>query len=120
MYLWWDPINKAEFQAASGYPGFSSHGLGQIWRLGLAVKEATTQTTPASQRQFMIANWGDPAINLSSAQDIVRGWRSDGGDTTPALPPAPLAAARHHLHRRRRRRHRTHLPSAPAKGGCAV
>jgi esterase/lipase len=93
MYLWWDPINKAEFQAASGYPGFSSHGLGQIWRLGLAVKEAAAQTAPASQRQFMITNWGDPAINLSSAQDIVRGWRSNGGDTRayrfPLLPWLP-------------------------------
>jgi esterase/lipase len=93
IYLWWDPINKANFQATSGYPGFSSHGLGQIWRLGLAVQKAAAAAAPASQRQLMVTNWGDPAINLASADDIVRSWRSHGADVHtyrfPLLPWLP-------------------------------
>jgi esterase/lipase len=92
-YIWWDPIHKAEFQATSGYPGFSSHAMGQIWRLGLAVKEAAEQNAPVSQKQLMITNWGDPAINLANAQNIVRAWRSRGGETHayrfPLLPWLP-------------------------------
>jgi len=93
IYIWWDPINKANFQATSGYPGFSSHGLGQIWRLGLAVKTAAAESAPASQSQLMVTNWGDPAINLASANDIARAWRSNGGDVStyrfPLLPWLP-------------------------------
>jgi hypothetical protein len=93
IYLWWDPINKANFQATSGYPGFSSHGLGQIWRLGLAVQKAAAAAAPASQRQLMVTNWGDPAINLANADDIVRSWRSHGADVHtyrfPLLPWLP-------------------------------
>ena len=80
LYIWWDPINKANFQAASGYPGFSSHGLGQIWRLGLAVQGAAANTPPAAQKLLVITNWGDPAINLANADQLVHSWRRNGGD----------------------------------------
>ena len=93
IYIWWDPINKADFQATSGYPGFSSHGLGQIWRLGLAVQQAAAEKAPAAQRLLLVTNWGDPAINLANADDIVRSWRSDGATVNtyrfPLLPWLP-------------------------------
>ena len=93
IFIWWDPINKANFQAASGYPGFSSHGLGQIWRLGLAVQEAAASTAPAAQKLLMITNWGDPAINLANADELVNSWRRNGGDVRtyrfPLLPWLP-------------------------------
>ncbi len=80
IYIWWDPINKAEFQAESGYPGFSSRSLGQIWRLGLAVQEAAFDTPAAAERLLMITNWGDPAINLANTDTLVREWRRTEGD----------------------------------------
>jgi esterase/lipase len=82
IYIWWDPINKAEFQAESGYPGFASHALGQIWRLGLAIQDAAFDTPPASDKQLMITNWGDPAINLANADMLVNEWRRSGGDVS--------------------------------------
>ena len=93
MYIWWDPINKANFQATSGYPGFSSHGLGQIWRLGLAVQKAAAENAPAADRLLMVTNWGDPAINLANADEIVRSWRGHGATVNtyrfPLLPWLP-------------------------------
>lgn len=93
IYIWWDPINKANFQATSGYPGFSSHGLGQIWRLGLAVQKAAAEKAPAAQKLLMVTNWGDPAINLANADDIVRSWRGNGATVNtyrfPLLPWLP-------------------------------
>ena len=83
IYVWWDPIHKAEFQAESGYPGFSSHALGQIWRFGLAVLDAAkTMVPPTSVKQLVITNWGDPAINLANADALVDDWRHNGGDVS--------------------------------------
>jgi esterase/lipase len=82
MYMWWDPIHKAEFQAESGYPGFSSHALGQIWRFGLAILDAAKVTAPTSDKQLVITNWGDPAINLANADALVDDWRHNGGDVS--------------------------------------
>ncbi len=82
MYIWWDPIHKAEFQAESGYPGFSSHALGQIWRLGLALQQTAVNTPPVADKLFMITNWGDPAINLANTDILVDEWRRNGGDVS--------------------------------------
>jgi hypothetical protein len=92
-YIWWDPINKANFQAESGYPGFSSHGLGQIWRLGLAVMEEAAGAPPAAESLLMVTNWGDPAVNLANTDDLVRSWRGYGGNVDtyrfPLIPWLP-------------------------------
>jgi esterase/lipase len=82
MYIWWDPINQAEFQAESGYPGFSLHALGEIWRLGLAVQRAAFDTPPAADKLLMITNWGDPAINLANADYLVNEWRRSAADVS--------------------------------------
>lgn len=93
IYMWWDPINKANFQAESGYPGFSLHALGEIFRLGLAVGALADNGTPASQAQLVISNWGDPAVNLGAIDTLTAAWRSNG-DTVesyrfPLLPWLP-------------------------------
>jgi esterase/lipase len=82
IYIWWDPINKAEFQAESGYPGFSLHALGQIWRLGLAIQDVALDMPPTADRLLMITNWGDPAINLANADFLVNEWRRSGADVS--------------------------------------
>ncbi len=93
LYIWWDPINKADFQAESGYPGFSSHSLGQIFRLGLAVKQMAATTPPLADALLMVTNWGDPAINLANANALADAWCSNGGDVRtyrfPLLPWLP-------------------------------
>jgi esterase/lipase len=82
MYIWWDPINKADFQAESGYPGFSLHALGQIWRLGLALQAAALDTPAVAGKLLMITNWGDPAINLANTDTLVNEWRRNGADVS--------------------------------------
>lgn len=83
VYMWWDPINKANFQAESGYPGFSLHALGEIFRLGLAVRALAADQAPASQEQVIIDNWGDPAVNLHAISELASAWRTHG-ETVPS------------------------------------
>ncbi|MFO7634318.1 MAG: alpha/beta fold hydrolase [Caldilinea sp.] len=93
IYIWWDPINKAEFQAESGYPGFSLRSLGEIYRMGLAIRALADSQPPASQSQLMISNWGDPAVSLGAIDALATAWRRNGGDTAtyrfPLLPWLP-------------------------------
>ena len=93
IYIWWDPINQADFQAESGYPGFSSHALGQIFRLGLAIKDAASAQPALAQKLLMVTNWGDPAINLGATDKLVDSWRSHGTEVAtyrfPLLPWLP-------------------------------
>ena len=80
IYIWWDPINKADFQAESGYPGFSLRAL------------AETQP-PVAQEQLVITNWGDPAVSLGAADNLIDLWRRQGGAVQsyrfPLLPWLP-------------------------------
>ncbi len=93
IYVWWDPINKAKFQATSGYPGFSSRGLGQIIRFGLALLERAEREKPAAQQIELVTNWGDPAISLQAADQLAQAWRRTGADLStyrfPLLPWLP-------------------------------
>ncbi len=80
IYIWWDPINQADFQAESGYPGFSLRALGEIYRLGLGVRALAADQPPASQSQLMISNWGDPAVSLGAIDALTAAWKRNGGD----------------------------------------
>lgn len=81
IYIWWDPFNRENFQAESGYPGFSLRALGEIYRLGLAVQALADAQPPSSQAQLMISNWGDPAVNLAAIDALVGAWREQGSAT---------------------------------------
>ncbi len=93
IYIWWDPINKADFQAESGYPGFSLRALGEIYRLGLAVQALADKQPPAAQAQLVIDNWGDPAVNLGAIEALAVAWKRNGGAVAtyrfPLLPWLP-------------------------------
>lgn len=90
IYIWWDPINQANFQAESGYPGFSLRALGEIYRLGLAVQALADSQPPASQAQLVIDNWGDPAVNLGAIETLATAWQRNGGEVaTYRFPPLP-------------------------------
>ena len=78
-YLWWDPIDQNAFPGESGYPGFSSHALGQILRLGMALRKLAGEQGPRARQLLVITNWGDPAVNLEAADSLVDAWRGHGG-----------------------------------------
>jgi acetyl esterase/lipase len=93
IFIWWDPINRENFQAESGYPGFSLHALGQIFRLGISLREVAQTEPPAATNLLMITNWGDPAVNLGAADELADSWRHQGGSVAtyrfPLIPWLP-------------------------------
>jgi hypothetical protein len=78
FYVWWDPIHQDQFPGDSGYPGFSSHALGQILRLALAERDLAQTTAPRAHRLLVITNWGDPGVSLWAADDLAAAWEAQG------------------------------------------
>lgn len=90
IYIWWDPINRENFQAESGYPGFSLRALAEIYRLGLAIQALAEGDAPASQAQMVIGNWGDPAVNMGAINALAEAWRSRSREVSVYFfPPFP-------------------------------
>ncbi|MBK8046459.1 MAG: alpha/beta fold hydrolase [Anaerolineales bacterium] len=82
FYMWWDPINQANFQAESGYPGYSTHALGEIFRLGLAERAFAETNAPAAENLLMITNMGDPAVNVGAANTLAGEWKEKSAAVT--------------------------------------
>jgi len=93
FYIWWNPIQQADFQAKSGYPGFSSHALGEILRLGLAQRQLAESKGPRAGHLLIITNWGDPGIHLGATDGLAEQWRGHGAVVRvfrfPLLPWLP-------------------------------
>lgn len=93
VYIWWDPINQARIMGQSGYPGYSSHALGQVLRLGLSVRDRAYIKPPAVRDLLMITNSGDMAINLEATDGLADDWGRQGGQAQsfrfPLLPWLP-------------------------------
>jgi hypothetical protein len=78
LYLWWDPLNRAKFSGPHGYPGYSSHALGQVLRLALATRALARNGPPAARDLLMVTNWGDTAVSLSAVDELTDDWRGHG------------------------------------------
>lgn len=93
FYIWWNPLQQAAIKERSGYPGFSSHALGQVLRLGLAQRALAQNASPKAHNLLIITNWGDPSINLAATDTLVDQWRSHGATVRvfrfPLLPWLP-------------------------------
>lgn len=89
-YIWWDPIGREKTMGVSGYPGFSSHALGQLLRLALAERELAHRNSPATHDLLIITNWGDMGINLDATDSLARDWQKHGAAVrTFRFPPLP-------------------------------
>ncbi len=79
-FQWWDPHLKTQALGPSyGYWRFSTRALGQILRLGLAVRTAARRTGPAVGSILVVTNHNDWAVHNVLTAEIVAHWRSHGG-----------------------------------------
>lgn len=74
-FAWWDPSRKAQASTDHSYPRYSTHALGQILRLGNAVREAGTRMPPAAHSVTIVQNAGDTDINNDLIDSLADAWR---------------------------------------------
>ena len=70
--------------------GWSSHAVGQILRLGLAVERASANTPPASNDIAILLNGHDHTISARSVGEVARYWRAHGATVKVYELPATL------------------------------
>ena len=79
-FQWWDPrLTTRAPGPPYGYFRFSTRALGQILRLGLAVRTAARQSGPAVGSILLVTNQNDWAVHNPLATQIAAHWRSHGG-----------------------------------------
>jgi pimeloyl-ACP methyl ester carboxylesterase len=84
FYIWWDPIrrDKRNWGVPHAYPGFSSHAMGQMMRLGAIVLRTSRSCPPASREVVMVTNAADKTVDNKICYAIVERWRVNGGAVT--------------------------------------
>jgi carboxylesterase len=78
-FRWWNTQYKAEAPGPQhAYPRYSTRALGQILRLGLAVRFAARQSRPAVPSILVITNPNDWAVNNDMTAEIAHYWQNNG------------------------------------------
>ena len=84
-FLWWDPRYKAALPGPPyAYPGYASHALARVQRLGFDIVAAAGQAHPAAVETWAVTNGADLAVNNGDVDALVRNWRRPRAGRRPA------------------------------------
>lgn len=76
FYRWWDSREKEHRSGPTyAYPRFSTRGMGEVLRLGLAVRRAAARRAPAARSIAVVTVGNDSAVSNSVTADLVKAWR---------------------------------------------
>jgi carboxylesterase len=80
FYTWWDPRTKAEnpYSIYYAYPGYPSHALFEIMRLGMITRTQAEISAPVAKNVVMIINESEPAVSNVEIDNLLRSWKRHG------------------------------------------
>ncbi len=81
-FTWWNPELQADTPQTYTYPRYSRRALGQILRLGFAVRRDARQSAPHAQKIIMVFNPADDQVDNDVTWELVKRWQSKGGNVT--------------------------------------
>jgi hypothetical protein len=85
VFLWWDPRSRAALPGPThAYPGYASHALAQLQRLGFAIVAAARRAPPVAAEAWAVTNGADLAVNNGAVDELVRNWRRPRAGSGPA------------------------------------
>ena len=91
MYLWWDPFKREKRKAPySMYHKFSTRGVGEVFRMGLAVLEKSRRKAPGSRSMIVMTNEMDIAVDERITRDLIARWRRHGAHVEHYIFPRKL------------------------------
>jgi acetyl esterase/lipase len=81
FWVWWDPIRRAkrDWGVPHAYPGFASHAMGQMMRLGATVLRTARTQPPSARTVVMVTNAADGMVDNQICYAITQRWRANGG-----------------------------------------
>ena len=76
VFLWWDPMHKADIAGPSyAYPRFSTRSIGATMLLGVDVLEASEKSAPACGSILVVTTASDVAANNAVTARLAANWR---------------------------------------------
>jgi len=91
IFLWWDPMHKADLSGPSdAYPRFSTRSIGATMLLGVDVLEASGKSAPACGSILIVTTASDVAANNAATARLAANWRErrPGAVATYEFPKA--------------------------------
>jgi carboxylesterase len=80
FYLWWDPTLRDASGLPHAYAGYSTRGIAQVMRLGLAARAEAERTPPAARSILVITNAGDRTVDNALVYQVTATWRKQGAN----------------------------------------
>ncbi len=78
FFRWWDPVGQDTTPGFDHvYPGYSTHALGEIWRLGHALIQFSHHK-PQTNSLLIITNASDHQVDNFVTQSLIDNWRRSG------------------------------------------
>lgn len=78
FFIWWNSDLKTATKPDYAYPRFSTRALGQITRLGFAVRDAARRERPLAGSIVLVTNPNDRAVDNGTALGLLALWRERG------------------------------------------
>ncbi|MFN2527405.1 MAG: alpha/beta hydrolase [Candidatus Baltobacteraceae bacterium] len=75
-FHWWNPIQREKQMPAHGYPRYSTHAVGQAYRLVYDVFHDAGAHAPRAAKIVVVMNSRETTINNRSARKLIELWRA--------------------------------------------
>jgi len=80
-YPWWDATRRERVAGPPQvYPRFATRALGEMLRLGSAVRAHARERAPAAREVLLVSVGGDKAVHNGMIRALAREWRARGGN----------------------------------------
>jgi len=75
-FHWWNPIQREKQMPAHGYPRYSTHAIGEAYRLVYDVFHDAAAHAPRAGKIVVVMNSRETTINNRSARKLIELWRA--------------------------------------------
>lgn len=79
-FHWWNPIQREKQMPAHGYPRYSTHAVGQAYRLVYDVFRDAEAHAPRAAKIVVVTNARETTISNRSARKLIALWRAQADD----------------------------------------
>lgn len=93
QFHWWDLRLRETQMPVHGYPRFSTHAIGQAYRLARSLFDEAAHAPPRAQSIVLVLNAGEAAVNNRAIRRLYARWHAGAADRVElvelrGLPPS--------------------------------
>jgi carboxylesterase len=92
-FQWWDPLLRERQMPDHGYPRYSTHSIGHMYRVAHALMLESRTRGPSAEHVLLVTNAMEAAVNNAAIRRLYRRWRTRAGGAVEfkilrGLPPS--------------------------------